>query len=120
MRSIVVGVDESPGAAEALRWAAREGQLHGCPVTAVLCWGYLDQHHGTPGGPFDPAYSAADARIAVDAIVNVGLGEASAVIERRTVNDVPRAALSRAPPVRTCWSSVPAVSAHSETSCSGR
>jgi nucleotide-binding universal stress UspA family protein len=89
MRSLVVGVDESLGAAEALRWAAREGQLHGCAVTAVLCWGYLDQHHGTTGGPFDPAYTAADARAAVDTIVDGVLGEGAALIDRRTVNDLP-------------------------------
>jgi nucleotide-binding universal stress UspA family protein len=89
MRSIVVGVDESPGAAAALRWAAREGQLHECPITAVLCWGYLDQHRGTPDGPFDPAYSAVDARAAVDAIVDGVLGEGAAAIDRQTVNDVP-------------------------------
>jgi nucleotide-binding universal stress UspA family protein len=89
MRSIVVGVDESSGAAEALRWAAREGQLHGCPVTAVLCWGYLDQHRGTPGGPFDPAYSAVDARAALDAVVDGVLGEGASAIGRQTVNDVP-------------------------------
>jgi nucleotide-binding universal stress UspA family protein len=89
MRSIVVGVDESSGAADALRWAAREGELHECPVTAVLCWGYLDQHHGTPGGPFDPAYSRVDARAAVDTIVDGVLGDGAAAIERRTVNDPP-------------------------------
>jgi nucleotide-binding universal stress UspA family protein len=89
MRSIYVGVDESPGAAEALRWAAREGQLHECPVTAVLCWGYLDQHRGTPGGPFDPAYSAVDARAALDAVVDGVLGEGASAIDRQTVNDVP-------------------------------
>ena len=66
-----------------------EGQLHECPVTAVLCWGYLDQHRGTPDGPFEPAYSAVDARAAVDAIVDRVLGEAAAAIDRSTVNDVP-------------------------------
>ena len=65
------------------------GELHECPVTAVLCWGYLDQHHGTPDGPFDPAYSRVDARAAVDTIVDGVLGEGAALIDRRTVNDLP-------------------------------
>jgi nucleotide-binding universal stress UspA family protein len=87
-RSIVVGVDESAGAAEALRWAVREGELHGWPVTAVLCWGYLDQHHGTTPTPFDPAYSASDADEALHTIVGRVLGEGAATVECRTVNDL--------------------------------
>ena len=64
MGSIVVGIDESAGAAEALRWAAREGGLRGWPVTAVLCWGYLDQHHGTRPHVFEAGYTAVDAQAA--------------------------------------------------------
>jgi nucleotide-binding universal stress UspA family protein len=86
--SIVVGVDESAGAAEALRWAVREGELHGWPVTAVLCWGYLEQHHGTLPPRFDPAYTVSDATAAVHTIVGRVLGEGGATIECRTVNDL--------------------------------
>jgi nucleotide-binding universal stress UspA family protein len=89
MGLIVVGVDESAGAADALRWAARESQLHDWPVTAVLCWGFLDQHRTTPERPFDPQYSRTDARAALDAIVDEVLGEGAAAVERRTVNDLP-------------------------------
>jgi nucleotide-binding universal stress UspA family protein len=89
MGSIVVGVDESSGAAEALRWAAREARLRECSLTAVLCWGYLDQHRSAPEGAFDPAYSSTDARAAVDAIVDQVLGKGAASVERRTVNDLP-------------------------------
>jgi nucleotide-binding universal stress UspA family protein len=88
MGSIVVGVDESAGAAEALRWAAREGELHGWPVTAVLCWGYLDQHHGKTPHAFDPAYGAADATASLRTIVSRVLGEVAPTIECRTVNDL--------------------------------
>ncbi len=35
---IVVGVDGSPGSAEALRWARQTAALYGLPVTAVLAW----------------------------------------------------------------------------------
>jgi nucleotide-binding universal stress UspA family protein len=57
METIVVGVDESKGAAAALEWAVAEAQLRSCPLRVVMCWGYLDQHHG-PGDPttFDPSY----------------------------------------------------------------
>jgi nucleotide-binding universal stress UspA family protein len=86
--SIVVGVDESAGAAEALRWAHREGALRGWPVTAVLCWGYLDQHHGTPEQTFVPEYTVSNAGAALHAIVARVLGEGAATVERRTVNDL--------------------------------
>jgi nucleotide-binding universal stress UspA family protein len=86
--SIVVGVDESAGAAEALRWAVREGELHGWPVTAVLCWGYVEQHHGTTPHPFEPGYTVSDATAALHTIVGRVLGEGAATVECRTVNDV--------------------------------
>ncbi len=96
MGSIVVGIDESAGAAEALRWAAREGELRGWPVTAVLCWGYLDQHHGTAPHVFEAEYTAADADAAARTIVMRVLGEGAGAVERRTVNDVPARGLLEA------------------------
>jgi nucleotide-binding universal stress UspA family protein len=68
-----------------------EAALHGAELTAVLCWGYLDQHHG-PGGPkpFDPEYSNADAARALDATVVAAVGEQAAPsVVRRVVNDLP-------------------------------
>lgn len=88
MGSIVVGIDESAGAAEALRWAAREGERRGWPVTAVLCWGYLDQHHGASPHEFDPDYTAADAAAAAEMIVKQVLGESAKNVEPRTMNDL--------------------------------
>ena len=35
---IVVGVDGSPLSREALRWAAREAELRGCPLDVVYGW----------------------------------------------------------------------------------
>lgn len=93
MSQVVVGVDESEGAAEALRWAAREADLHAWALTAVMAWGFLDQHH--PGGePFDPGYGEQDAADALDTIVVAALGERRAAsVERRVVCDLPAPAL---------------------------
>jgi nucleotide-binding universal stress UspA family protein len=44
-RQIVVGIDESQGAAHALRWAVAEAAFDDTAVTAVLMSGWLDQHH---------------------------------------------------------------------------
>src|SRR5689334_20323440 len=86
MNGIVVGVDESVGAAHALRWAAREGSLRSQPVTAVLAWGYLDQHHAVAEEQFQVGYTDADAVAALDAIVDGALGaEQGRLVERRAV-----------------------------------
>ena len=45
MERIVVGMDGSARAANALRWAVEEGSVRRLPVVAVLCWSMLDQHH---------------------------------------------------------------------------
>ena len=37
---IVVGVDGSPGAREALRWAAQQAKLTGAALDAVIAWQY--------------------------------------------------------------------------------
>jgi nucleotide-binding universal stress UspA family protein len=73
MTEILVGVDESEGAAQALRWALREGELRRADVTAVLAWGWLDQHQATPAA-FDPHYDEPQARAALEAIVAKVLG----------------------------------------------
>jgi nucleotide-binding universal stress UspA family protein len=89
MGTIVVGVDESTKAADALRWAVAEARFRDWTVTAVLCWGYLDQHHAS-GTDFDPEYDAGDAKDALDAIVEAVVGgQAAATIDRRLVNDLP-------------------------------
>jgi nucleotide-binding universal stress UspA family protein len=66
---IVVGVDESDGAGEALRWSLREAAVRDAELTAVLVWGWLDQHHLDPGAPFDPEYDDTTASTALVAIV---------------------------------------------------
>jgi nucleotide-binding universal stress UspA family protein len=85
---IVVGVDESAGAAAALRWAAHEAEVHGWSLNAVLAWTFLDQHHVTVGEPFDPSYGEADALAALDSIVDAALGTArGATVDQRVIND---------------------------------
>jgi len=66
---IVVGVDESECAAEALRWAVREADARDAVLTAALVWGWLDQHHLDPGEPFDPKYHEADALAQLEQMV---------------------------------------------------
>ena len=93
---IVAGVDESDGAAAALRWAAREAQLRRAPLTAVLAWSYLDQHH-VPAAPFDPQYGEDAARSALEAVVAQVLGpDAAAAVQLRTECDLAVPALLRA------------------------
>lgn len=94
MSQIVVGVDESQGAAHALRWAVREGELRGWTVTAVLAWGLLDQHYAPGVDRFDPAYGGDDAHEALAKIVRRAVGgDAAAGVERRVVCDLPARAL---------------------------
>ena len=73
--TIYVGIDGSDGAAEAARWAAREGELRGLPVTAVVAWDYLNQRRPKDGAEeFDPAYSEDDALSVLDKWVVDALG----------------------------------------------
>jgi len=94
MTEVVVGVDGSEGAAEALVWAAREAVLKDLPLTAVMVWGYLDQHHAGGVTPFDPGYGEADALAALDVSVTATLDAHSAArVRRRVVCDLAAHAL---------------------------
>lgn len=94
MKTIVVGLDGSDGAADALRWAVAEGAIRGWAVEAVLAWGFLDQHHASGGERFDPDYSSKDANDALARYVEVAVGEqAAASVEQRIVADLPARAL---------------------------
>ena len=68
MGLIVVGVDASEPARQALAWALREGALRGDPVEVVGAWSFLDQGALT-GREFDPAFDQAAADAALAAIV---------------------------------------------------
>ena len=87
MDGIVVGIDESAPAAAALRWAIREGRLHDWPVTAVLAWDYLGQHHGAAPEAFDPGYDERSAAMALDELVGRVAGPPAATIGRTTIFD---------------------------------
>lgn len=94
MGHVVVGMDNSPGAATALRWAVRQADLRGWDVTAVLAWTYLDQNHISPGKRFDPAFSQDEAVEALATAVELAVGEdAARDVERKAVNDLPAPAL---------------------------
>ena len=58
MDHIVVGADGSESSRNAIRWALREADLRGCPITAVLVWDYLNQHHPDGSTTFDSTYDA--------------------------------------------------------------
>lgn len=94
VRRIVVGVDESAGAADALRWALAEAQLRDAELTAVLAWDLLDQHHAVAGERFDPSYGSAEAEAAVRRYVAEAVGdEAAAAVHTAAVCDLPARAL---------------------------
>jgi nucleotide-binding universal stress UspA family protein len=95
MERIVVGIDGSPGSRDALRWAFREHLVRGWPLTAVMAWGYLDQHQPPSGEPFAPDYDASQARSTLEAFVIDALGDdAAASVERRAPCDLARHALT--------------------------
>lgn len=94
MKEVVVGVDESQGAAEALRWAAREAGLHDWRLTAVMAWGFLDQHHTIVSQGFDLDYGEDQALEALDQIVVGALGaDAAGTVGRRVECELAATAL---------------------------
>ena len=94
MTKIVVGLDGSAEAAEAVAWADREAQLHKASLTAVLAWGLLSQYSADPEAPFNPNYDDRQARQALDAYLGRALEPArAALVERRPVCDLPVRAL---------------------------
>ncbi len=94
MKTIVVGVDGSDGAAVALRWAVAQGALRGWSVEAVLAWGFLDQHHTIVAERFDAGYSSDDAKDALNSYIEAVIGaESAGSVGRRIVSDLPARAL---------------------------
>jgi nucleotide-binding universal stress UspA family protein len=92
-RGIAVGVDGSDHAAKALRWAYGEARRRETELTAILAWGLLDQHHTEAEAAFDPAYSADDARAALQAALRSALGRDAPDVKASIVNDLPARAL---------------------------
>jgi nucleotide-binding universal stress UspA family protein len=73
-RRIVVAVDESDGAADALRWAEQEADPDGAELTAVMVWGWFDQHHLLDPSKWDPEYGEEEAHAALGRYVEMALG----------------------------------------------
>ena len=57
MAGVVVGVDESAHSQPALRWAAAYGERRQLPVTALMAWDFVNQHHLEPHAAFDALYN---------------------------------------------------------------
>ena len=73
---IVVGIDGSAGAREALRWAADEARVRGIGLEVVHAWSYLDQ-----GPPFDTGYDEEHARAAVaEELAACGIDAAGVIV----------------------------------------
>ena len=94
MKDIIVGVDESAYAQAALRWAVDQA-APGQHVTAVMAWGYLDQHRLDRDDPFDPHYSAETAAKVLEALVARAVGSEH-LVSALPVCDLPARALLEA------------------------
>ena len=94
---IVVGLDESPGAAWALRWAVAEARLRRSEVTAVLAWGFLDQHRAEGPAHFEADYGAEEASATLRHLIGKAVGaEAAATVRGLAPCDLPARALLEA------------------------
>jgi nucleotide-binding universal stress UspA family protein len=94
MAQIIVGMDESEGAASALRWALEEGEGRDWKVRAVLAWSFLDQHQLQATDSFDPDYNEEAARRTLADVVCRAVGaEAAAGVDLEVVCDLPTAVL---------------------------
>jgi nucleotide-binding universal stress UspA family protein len=89
-RRIVVGVDESDGAAHALRWAVEDAAFDDALVNAVLVWGPFSQHHLLDDSDWDAAYGESEAHAAVVRYVDMAVGgDAAERIDTRAVVNLP-------------------------------
>jgi nucleotide-binding universal stress UspA family protein len=97
MTKVVVGVDGSEPAAEAVRWAADEARMRGATLEAVLAWDWLDQR--ALGLDFKPDFSDEEAQALLHGYLVSALGEDGLdgldVVES-AVNDRPAHALVEA------------------------
>ena len=94
MAEIIVGMDESEGAAQALRWAACEGAGRDWKIRAVLAWSFIDQRQLERTHTFDPDYNEQVARKTLAAAVERVLGtESAAGIDQEVVCDLAARAL---------------------------
>jgi nucleotide-binding universal stress UspA family protein len=97
MTQIVVGVDGSPNAAAALRWAVAEARRRGVHLLALFAWGYVQPGHAGDDHTFDPSYDAGRAETVLAAAVEAALGpDAAGLVERSVPHDTAARALLEA------------------------
>jgi nucleotide-binding universal stress UspA family protein len=82
MRGVVVGVDESAHSQPAIRWAATYGEQRGLPVTALMAWDFVNQHHLEPNAAFDALYNEETATRVLAQQVARTLGDGHRVVCR--------------------------------------
>jgi nucleotide-binding universal stress UspA family protein len=99
MAEILVGVDGSDGAHDALTFAVDEAGYRTAAggdttVTALMAWGYLDQHHADGSTDFDPKYDETKALEAARAAVQAaGIDRGDVTVVPKVANDLPATAL---------------------------
>ncbi|MFN8050158.1 MAG: universal stress protein [Acidimicrobiales bacterium] len=97
MGLIIVGMDESSTAADALRWAVAEGRTRGWTVRAVLAWTFLRQHRVDRTSTHDPEYDDSCAALALQEYVRDAVDAADvAGIELQTICELPAEAMIQA------------------------
>lgn len=93
---IVVGVDGSPASRSALAWAARQAELTGGGVDAVIAWQY-PVGYGAPSAAVPDFDFAGNARQALaEAIAEASAGSPRVGIRQHVVQGHPAAALLKA------------------------
>jgi nucleotide-binding universal stress UspA family protein len=93
---IVVGVDGSPAADEALRWAVGQGKLTGIPVDVVMAWEYPAAAAGfgmAPVGDYDVSFEQAAEKTVAEAIADVADRASGVQVQGRAVFGNPAAVL---------------------------
>jgi nucleotide-binding universal stress UspA family protein len=95
MKPVIVGIDESPAAQQALRWGVEYGRARGLPVTAVMAWDYIGQRHLPEDPGFDAHYNPHAAMDVLQRLVERAIGPGSPV-RCEAVLDKPARALLEA------------------------
>ncbi|HEU5404726.1 MAG TPA: universal stress protein [Gaiellaceae bacterium] len=98
-KTVVVGVDHSEGAKEALRFALEEAKLRGASVRAVHAWtfvppgaGFMEAEHTWADVDVSELHGAAEAALE-STIAEVSAADTGVTIERRVVEGSPAGVL---------------------------
>jgi nucleotide-binding universal stress UspA family protein len=82
---ILVGVDGSPEAAQAVRWAHAEADRRSLPLLALLAWPLLEQLAHRRPGDLELPYDEEQARRSLDHALRAALGSDAESVGQRTV-----------------------------------